>query len=1100
MTTTIKKPPQKLLQFINHLNLVDSWRVLFPNRRDYTFYSHPKKSYSRLDYIFISKEALNELSSAKIHDIIISDHAPVSCNIQTKDNKYRTKVWRMNRSLLNDPEFIKHINKEIDNYIRENVENKDPDKPPIHILWDAFKCYIRGIMIGYSSRKKKELDKDILIKEKIHAEKEAKNKKCTNEKNRLELEKAKLDLEILLYERAKNHKYNSNKAYYITANKPGKQMASLIKKITSKPIITLKDNTSGALIINNNIINAEFKAFYENLYKTEATKTEEEIKQFLEGIGLKKLTTQEVAGLQHEITNKEIHEAMLSFPSGKAPGMDGLPAEFYKTFWSSIGPFFCKTIKYINTNKTIPQTMNQSLITVCLKPGKSGEKPADYRPLSLSNYDNKILAKTISNRLANILPNIIHQDQTGFIKNRNLKTNIRNCLSITQYAKKKQIQMSLLAVDALKAFDRVELQFLFLVMEYFEIPKEIIDLIKTLYTKPRACIFTNGIISEEFTLTRGTKQGCPLSPILFALFIEPLAELIRKDKEIKGININNNEYKLNLYADDLVLYLTEYNTSIPKLFSRIEDYSVFSGYKINIDKTEIMPIGEIMPETPDVLKQLKWTNKGFRYLGCNIRACKKLLYKDNLEKTLTDILSDLQRWKNVPLNITGRIHLFRMACLPKLLFTFSVVPIAPPKAFYKKLYTNISEFIWQNKKPRISRSVLQLPVTKGGFNLPRVEYYHLAAQGFYINHIFNNSRDQPWIQIENTLLRPCNLFNKLFGKNDPKNKAKCNFIINSTVKSWKTIKQQLNEPITIPNSTKLWDNMYINPQGSPIKWSTWEDVGITSIKDLMEGDRLLTFEEIQTKYELSKKEYFKYIQISFFINKTFQLTNMHIESKMDEILFAVKQPSKIISKIYRKLQDTDNTEILVNIKNKWQQDLGRDSIDNWAELWTASQEITTNENLRLIQFKLMLRYYYTRDRIKTFNSELSSECLKCKIKNDSLIHAFWECHKIKQLWEKLQTWLNEALKINITLSPSLCLLNDTQYDSVIKYPTGWVVLLCSLVMKKTILQYWKDTRPPTLTHWKTHMRYILKMERSVANERKTTHQFNSVWNEVEAAL
>lgn len=73
--------------------------------------------------------------------------------------------------------------------------------------------------------------------------------------------------------------------------------------------------------------------------------------------------------------------------------------------------------------------------------------------------------------------------------------------------------------------------------------------------------------------------------------------------------------------------------------------------------------------------------------------------------------------------------------------------------------------------------------------------------------------------------------------------------------------------------------MYINPQGSPIKWSNWEDVGITCINDLMEGDRLLTFEEIQTKYELSKEEYFKYIQISFFINKTFQLTNMHIEAK-----------------------------------------------------------------------------------------------------------------------------------------------------------------------------------------------------------------------------
>ena len=134
------------------------------------------------------------------------------------------------------------------------------------------------------------------------------------------------------------------------------------------------------------------------------------------------------------------------------------------------------------------------------------------------------------------------------------------------------------------------------------------------------------------------------------------------------------------------------------------------------------------------------------------------------------------------------------------------------------------------------------------------------------------------------------------------------------------------------------------------------------------------------------------------------------------------------------------------------------------------------------------------------NSDCSGKCLKCKIKSDSLIHAFWECPKINKLWDELQLWLNKELKINITLSPSLCLLNDTQFDPIVKYPNSWVMLLCSLVMKKIILKYWKDERSPSLREWKTYMLYILKMERSVANERKTMKQFSSVWDKIESEL
>ena len=151
----------------------------------------------------------------------------------------------------------------------------------------------------------------------------------------------------------------------------------------------------------------------------------------------------------------------------------------------------------------------------------------------------------------------------------------------------------------------------------------------TIYDKPTANIIFNGEKLKVFPLKSGTRQGCPLSPLLFNIVLEVLATAIREEKEIKGIQIGKEEVKLSLFADDMILYLENPKDSTRKLLELINDYSIVAGYKIitqkflaflytNNEKTEIK---ETIPFTI--------ATKRIKYLGIYLPKETKDLYIEN---------------------------------------------------------------------------------------------------------------------------------------------------------------------------------------------------------------------------------------------------------------------------------------------------------------------------------------------------------------------------------------------------------------------------------------------------------------------------------------
>lgn len=143
-------------------------------------------------------------------------------------------------------------------------------------------------------------------------------------------------------------------------------------------------------------------------------------------------------------------------------------------------------------------------------------------------------------------------------------------------------------IDAAKAFDQVHWPYLWDTLKIFGFPQNMVRAVQNLYYSPRARVLVNGELSDWLDITRGTRKGCPLSPLLFNLYIEPFASLIRADPTILPFNTAGLVAKLALYADNLILYTTNPEVAIPNLMAKAEAFGRISGYKVNSGKTEIM--------------------------------------------------------------------------------------------------------------------------------------------------------------------------------------------------------------------------------------------------------------------------------------------------------------------------------------------------------------------------------------------------------------------------------------------------------------------------------------------------------------------------------
>ena len=177
------------------------------------------------------------------------------------------------------------------------------------------------------------------------------------------------------------------------------------------------------------------------------------------------------------------------------------------------------------------------------------------------------------------------------MKGRYIGENIRLLFELLEHAEEQNIPGMIFFSDFEKAFDSIDHDFLIKCLRHFNFGDSFINWIKLFYSNAKSCVSNNGHHSDFFPIQRGVRQGCPLSPYLFIIGIELLANQIRTNENIKGITLAGSELKITCYADDATFILDGTQKSFETLIDVLENFSNISGLKLNPKNARYYALG-----------------------------------------------------------------------------------------------------------------------------------------------------------------------------------------------------------------------------------------------------------------------------------------------------------------------------------------------------------------------------------------------------------------------------------------------------------------------------------------------------------------------------
>ena len=1012
---------KKFNDFLVGLGLLDVWRIFHAEDRQHTWSNVSSPWIARrLDFVLCNEMMFDRIHSCEIVEVPHTDHKGVLINFSAHKMSKGPGYWKFNSSCLSDVNYIELVKRVIQ---RVRLEFSDCSS---QIVWDIAKIQIREASIAYSKNKSRERNKKNRMLELQLKEVEHKLSSDPNNDELLQkLQDTKLAIDLLSLYSAQGAQTRSRVKWIEEGEKNSKFFLGLEKASQNNKLITRLIDDKGNVYSNQkDLLDYQIK-FYKNLFskKGEFSDVQQHFDEFCENIQIPKLDDDARASCEGLVSIPEAEVALQQLKKDSAPGYDGLTGLFYQTFWPYISDLIIDSFNEAFDLKQMSISQRRAIITLIHK-GKdlSRDELGNWRPISLTNFDYKILAKILANRFKGVISDIVDDDQTAYIRGRNITTILRLIDDVIEYVEVCNKTGAILALDYKKAFDSISKEYLLHCFKIFGFGDDFIQWVETLMSKTESAVIHYGWVSEFFPVLSGVRQGCPFSCYAFILGVEILALKIRQCPDIKGIRIptvgGSVSVKIQLYADDNTLFPSDSN-DILCMMGIVNAFSIFSGLYLNFDKTEGMWIGSSRTSMAKI-GRLKWN------LGKSVIKILGIYFSNydrasNLEinwtKKVDSMITKIKCWEKRNLSIMGKVIIVKTFLISQ--FNYVLQALFLPEEVLRSINTIVFRFLWKkqfsNRRAfeKVKRDVLCLGYDKGGLKMINIFDMQHAFIIKWFQQIYNN-RDSLFAQIPLALLDKVGADFSVLKCNVSSKEFKGLGLIGSqfwrqALKTW--IDYNCEQTVQSGNyyDQIIWNNDKIRFKHNVLFWQDWCSE-YSYVGDLFVDDNFITLNQAKNSFGNNATVHFKYFALFNALPVDWRIPQ-RLDWHSNEPMFCKEKVSQFSTKSVR-INLVKKREKIPGSVSFWRRKFIDVDIMPYFKLLYAC---TKETRLRTLQWKILHNIYPTNILLYKMGKVNSSNCNFCGVR-DFIEHFFCDCMQVRGIWRLAEDRIELLIGARFVLS------------------------------------------------------------------------------------